>query len=80
MKHIYDIGDVVKVVKDLYSYDFYKGVKGIVKDVSVDHNNNTIYGLEIIEGFNYIGEELYINTLIEKEILLYFLAIELEEV
>ena len=48
------------------------GVKGIIRDVAVDSNGNTVYGLKLIE-----GTENYDIKWME-DFLLYFLAKELE--
>ena len=49
MKHMYDIGDVVEVIKEQEGGEHRLGMKGVIKDVLVDFNGNTIYGVDLYE-------------------------------
>lgn len=49
MNWIYSIGDVVEVVKEQEGGEHRLGMKGVVKDVLVDFNGNTIYGVDLYE-------------------------------
>ena len=49
MKHMYDIGDVVEVVREQEGGEHRLGMKGVIKDVLVDFNGNTIYGVDLYE-------------------------------
>lgn len=49
MNWMYNIGDVVEVVKEQEGGEHRLGMKGVVKDVLVDFNGNTIYGVDLYE-------------------------------
>jgi len=49
MNWMYSIGDVVEVVKEQEGGEHRLGMKGVVKDVLVDFNGNTIYGVDLYE-------------------------------
>ena len=49
MGHIFDLGDVVEVIKEQEGGEHRLGMKGVVKDVLVDFNGNTIYGVDLYE-------------------------------
>ena len=49
MNWIYSIGDVVEVVREQEGGEHRLGMKGVVKDVLVDFNGNTIYGVDLYE-------------------------------
>ena len=49
MKHMYDIGDVVEVVREQEGGEHRLGMKGVIKDVLVDFNGNTVYGVDLYE-------------------------------
>lgn len=49
MNWMYNIGDVVEVVREQEGGEHRLGMKGVVKDVLVDFNGNTIYGVDLYE-------------------------------
>ena len=49
MGHIFDLGDVVEVVREQEGGEHRLGMKGVIKDVLVDFNGNTIYGVDLYE-------------------------------
>ena len=49
MGWMYNIGDVVEVVREQEGGEHRLGMKGVVKDVLVDFNGNTIYGVDLYE-------------------------------
>lgn len=49
MNWMYSIGDVVEVVREQEGGEHRLGMKGVVKDVLVDFNGNTIYGVDLYE-------------------------------
>ena len=49
MKHMYDIGDVVEVIREQEGGEHRLGMKGVIKDVLVDFNGNTVYGVDLYE-------------------------------
>ena len=49
MGHIFDLGDVVEVIKEQEGGEHRLGMKGVIKDVLVDFNGNTIYGVDLYE-------------------------------
>ena len=49
MGHIFDIGDVVEVIREQEGGEHRLGMKGVIKDVLVDFNGNTIYGVDLYE-------------------------------
>lgn len=73
---IFNLNDVVEVVYDSYEIGGgcgYVGVKGIIKDVKVNPENNTVYGLKITEGNEIIDDVEDASNFI-----FYFLGVELE--
>lgn len=73
MKYIFDLNNEVEVIADNFGKGEFVGMKGIIRDVAVHpETNNTIYGLEMIEGNDFIGVD---DVSVE---LLYFIAIELQ--
>jgi|GEM_PF-2437029 len=49
MGHIFDLGDVVEVVREQEGGEHRLGMKGVIKDVLVDFNGNTVYGVDLYE-------------------------------
>lgn len=49
MGHIFDLGDVVEVIREQEGGEHRLGMKGVIKDVLVDFNGNTIYGVDLYE-------------------------------
>ena len=49
MGHIFDLGDVVEVIREQEGGEHRLGMKGVIKDVLVDFNDNTIYGVDLYE-------------------------------
>ena len=49
MNWMYNIGDVVEVIKEQEGGEHRLGMRGVVKDVLVDFNGNTIYGVDLYE-------------------------------
>ena len=49
MSWMYSIGDVVEVVREQEGGEHRLGMRGVVKDVLVDFNGNTIYGVDFYE-------------------------------
>lgn len=49
MSWMYSIGDVVEVVREQEGGEHRLGMRGVVKDVLVDFNGNTIYGVDLYE-------------------------------
>lgn len=49
MNWMYNIGDVVEVVREQEGGEHRLGMRGVVKDVLVDFNGNTIYGVDLYE-------------------------------
>lgn len=49
MGHIFDLGDVVEVIKEQEGGEHRLGMKGVIKDVLVDFNSNTVYGVDLYE-------------------------------
>ena len=49
MGYIFDLGDVVEVVREQEGGEHRLGMKGVIKDVLVDFNGNTIYGVDLYE-------------------------------
>lgn len=49
MNWMYSIGDVVEVIKEQEGGEHRLGMRGVVKDVLVDFNGNTIYGVDLYE-------------------------------
>jgi len=49
MNWMYSIGDVVEVVREQEGGEHRLGMRGVVKDVLVDFNGNTIYGVDLYE-------------------------------
>ena len=60
MGHIFDLGDVVEVVREQEGGEHRLGMKGVIKDVLVDFNGNTIYGVDLYEArlLYYMGIEI----------------------
>lgn len=76
MKYIFNVGDIVEVVDDVNNeHKQMVGIIGIVQDVIVGSDNNTLYGIEITQGNLNIDKEVMIEM---NDFLLYFLARELE--
>lgn len=65
MKHIFDLNEEVTIYGDMTKY--FTGVKGVIRDITVVEGN-TLYGVEITEGLEFI----------KTDILFYFLSIELQ--
>lgn len=73
MAYMFNLEDNVKVIDVVKEHnENFVGVKGIVKDVTVDSNNNTVYGIMLTEGNEIIDKDLL------QDFLIYFLARELE--
>ena len=73
MKYIFDLNDEVEVVADNFGKGEFIGMKGVIRDVAVHpETNNTIYGLEMIEGNDFVGVD---DVNVE---LIYFIATELQ--
>lgn len=49
MNWMHSIGDVVEVVREQEGGEHRLGMRGVVKDVLVDFNGNTIYGVDLYE-------------------------------
>lgn len=49
MGHIFDLGDVVEVIREQEGGEHRLGMKGVIKDVLVDFNGNTVYGVDLYE-------------------------------
>ena len=49
MGYIFDLGDVVEVIREQEGGEHRLGMKGVIKDVLVDFNGNTIYGVDLYE-------------------------------
>lgn len=76
MKYIFNVGDIVEVVDDVNNeHKQMVGIIGIIQDVIVGSDNNTLYGIEITQGNLNIDKEVMIEM---NDFLLYFLARELE--
>lgn len=65
MKHIFDLNEEVTIYGDMANY--FTGVKGVIRDIIVNEGN-TLYGVEITEGLEFI----------KTDALFYFLSIELQ--
>ena len=73
MGYMFNLEDNVKVIDVVKEHnENFIGVKGVVKDVTVDSNNNTVYGIMLTEGNEIIDKDML------QDFLLYFLARELE--
>ena len=76
MEYIFNVGDVVEVIDDVNNENKQMvGITGIVRDVIVGSDSNTLYGIEIVEGNKNIDKEEMCEL---NDFLLYFLARELE--
>ena len=66
MGHIFDLGDVVEVIREQEGGEHRLGMKGVIKDVLVDFNGNTVYGVDLYEArfLYYMAIEL---KLVEEE-------------
>ena len=70
---MFNLEDNVKVIDVVKEHnENFIGVKGVVKDVTVDSNDNTVYGIMLTEGNEIIDKDIL------QDFLLYFLARELE--
>jgi len=73
MGYMFNLEDNVKVIDDVKEHnENFIGVKGVIRDVTVDSNNNTVYGIMLTEGNEIIDKDML------QDFLLYFLARELE--
>ena len=73
MGYMFNLEDNVKVIDVVKEHnENFIGVKGVVKDVTVDSNDNTVYGIMLTEGNEIIDKDML------QDFLLYFLARELE--
>ena len=73
MGYMFNLEDNVKVIDVVKEHnENFIGVKGVVKDVTVDSNDNTVYGIMLTEGNEIIDKDIL------QDFLLYFLARELE--
>ncbi len=62
MNYIFSIGDIVEVIQEQEGGEHRLGMKGVVKDVLVDFNGNTLYGVDLYEArfLYYMAKELKI--------------------
>jgi hypothetical protein len=73
MGYMFNLEDNVKVIDVVKEHnENFIGVKGVIRDVTVDSNNNTVYGIMLTEGNEIIDKDML------QDFLLYFLARELE--
>ena len=73
MAYMFNLEDNVKVIDVVKDHnENFVGVKGIVRDVAIDSNNNTVYGIMLTEGNEIIDKDML------QDFLIYFLARELE--
>ena len=73
MAYMFNLEDNVKVIDVVKDHnENFVGVKGIVRDVTIDSNNNTVYGIMLTEGNEIIDKDIL------QDFLIYFLARELE--
>lgn len=67
---MFNVGDNVKIVQDIQG-DWFTGSEGVIEDVAVNEDNNTIYGIRVKkQGSNLLYEI--------DDVVYYFLAKELE--
>ena len=67
---MFNIGDNIKIIKDEQG-DWFTGSEGIIEDVAVNKDGNTIYGVRIKKQGNNLLYEI-------DNVIYYFLAKELE--
>ena len=67
---MFNIGDNIKIIKDEQG-DWFTGSEGIIEDVAVNKDGNTIYGVRIKKQGNNLLYEI-------DNVIYYFLAEELE--
>ena len=70
MRYIFNLNEEVEVISD-GSGGYFVGVIGIIEDVTVGHDGNTIYGIRLTKGTDIVDIKTVNN-------LLYFLASELQ--
>lgn len=68
--YMFNVGDNVKIIQDIQG-DWFTGSEGIIEDVAVNKDNNTIYGIRIKKQGNNLLYEI-------EDVVYYFLAKELE--
>ena len=67
---MFNIGDNIKIIQDEQG-DWFTGSEGIIEDVAVNKDGNTIYGVRIKKQGNNLLYEI-------DNVIYYFLAKELE--
>ena len=67
---MFNIGDNIKIIKDEQG-DWFTGSEGIIEDIAVNKDANTIYGVRINKQGNNLLYEI-------DNVIYYFLAKELE--